>query len=46
MITEKEGATELLNNKNPLKWVQRVNGIKARVEEAVGNNLLYIVKVD
>ena len=32
-IMEKEGVTEQLKNENPLKWVQRVNGIKARVEE-------------
>ncbi|RKJ61377.1 TnpV protein [Roseburia sp. 1XD42-69] len=34
-IMEKEGVTEQLKNENPLKWVQRVNGIKARVEEVM-----------
>ena len=39
-IMEKEGVTEQLKNENPLKWVQRVNGIKARVEEQIVNSLL------
>ena len=39
-IMRKEGVTEQLKNENPLKWVQRVNGIKARVEEQIVNSLL------
>ena len=31
-IMEKEGVTEQLKKENPMKWVRRVNGIKARVE--------------
>lgn len=38
-IMEKEGVTEQLKKENPIEWVQRVNGIKARVEEKVVNNL-------
>ncbi|MDE6906297.1 MAG: TnpV protein [Lachnospiraceae bacterium] len=34
-IMEKEGGTEQLKKENPLEWVQRVNGIKARVEEVM-----------
>ncbi len=34
-IMDKEGVTEQLKSENPLEWVQRVNGIKARVEEVI-----------
>lgn len=34
-IMDKEGVTEQLKSENPLEWVQRVNGIKARVEEMI-----------
>lgn len=37
-IMEKESVTEQLKNENPMEWVRRVNGIKARVEEEVVNN--------
>lgn len=37
---EKEGVTDQLKNKNPLEWVQRMNGIKARVEEGIINKIL------
>ena len=36
-LMEKESVTEQLKKENPLEWVQRVNGIKARVEEVVKN---------
>lgn len=36
---EKEGVTEQLKKENPLEWVRRVNGIKARVEEETVKNL-------
>lgn len=39
-IMEKEGVTEKLKQKNPIEWVQRVNGIKARVEEEIINKML------
>lgn len=39
-IMKKEGVTEQLKDKNPLEWVRRVNGIKARVEEGIVRNLL------
>ena len=39
-IMEKEGVTEQMKNENPLEWVRRVNGIKARVEEVVVNEIL------
>ena len=32
---KKENVTGQLKNENPLEWVQRVNGIKARVEEEI-----------
>lgn len=34
-IMEKEGVAEQLKKENPLEWVLRVNGIKARVEEVM-----------
>ena len=34
-IMKKEGATERLKKENLMKWVRRVNGIKARVEEGI-----------
>lgn len=40
-IMEKEGLTEQLKKENPMEWVRRVNGIKARVEEDLINRLLY-----
>lgn len=39
-IMEKEGVTEQLKKENPMEWVRRANGIKARVEEAIVNDLL------
>ena len=39
-IMEKEDVTEQLKKENPLEWVRRVNGIKARVEEEIVNQLL------
>lgn len=38
-IMEKEGVTEQLKKENLMEWVQRVNGIKVRVEEVIVNNL-------
>ena len=38
-IMEKEDVTEQLKKDNPLEWVRRVNGIKARVEEEIVKNL-------
>ena len=39
-IMEKEGVTEQLKKENPMECVRRANGIKARVEEAIVNDLL------
>lgn len=39
-IMEKERVTEQLKSENPMEWVRRVNGIKARVEEQIVNSLL------
>lgn len=36
---EKKGVTEQLKKENPMKWVRRVNGIKARVEEEIVKDL-------
>lgn len=41
-IMKKERITEQLKDENPLKWVQRVNGMKARVEEGIVNAMLKI----
>lgn len=41
-IMEKERVTEKLKKENPLEWVRRVNGIKAKVEEAIVNDLLQL----
>ncbi len=38
-IMEKEDVTEQSKKENPLEWVRRVNGIKARVEEEIVKNL-------
>jgi len=38
-IMEKEGVAKRLKKENPMEWVQRVNGIKARVEEEIVKNL-------
>lgn len=38
-IMEKEGVNEPLKKENPIEWVRRVNGIKARVEETTVNIL-------
>ena len=38
-IMEKEDVTEQTKKENPLEWVRRVNGIKARVEEEIVKNL-------
>lgn len=39
-IMEKESVTEQLKKENPMEWVQRVNGIRARVEEEIVNQLI------
>lgn len=41
-IMKKERITEQLKDENPLEWVQRVNGMKARVEEGIVNAMLKI----
>lgn len=41
-IMKKENVTEQLKNENPLEWVQRVNGIKARVEEEIIDSVFFI----
>lgn len=38
-IMEKEDVTEQLKKENPMEWVRRVNGIKARVEEVMRKEL-------
>lgn len=41
-IMKKENVTEQLKNENPLEWVQRVNGIKARVEEEIIDSVFFL----
>ena len=36
----KEGITEVFKKDNPMEWTQRINGIKARMEELIINGLL------
>ena len=40
-IMEKEGVTEQMKKENPMEWMRRVNGIKARVEEIVKEEIIY-----
>ena len=42
-IMKKENVTEQLKNENPLEWVQRVNGIKARVEEEIRDSVFFML---
>ena len=42
-IMKKENVTEQLKNENPLEWVQRVNGIKARVEEEIIDSVFFML---
>ena len=37
-----EGVTEALKANNPLAWVQRMNNIRARAEEIVREELIYV----
>ena len=36
-----EGVTEALKAREPLEWVRRMNGIAARAEEAVLQEMVY-----
>ena len=36
-----EGVTEQLKAENPMEWVRRMNGIRARVTEVVNNNTIF-----
>ena len=37
-----EGITEALKASDPMAWVQRMNNIRARVEEIVREELIYV----
>ena len=37
-----EGVTEQLKAEDPMEWVRRMNGIRARVTEVVSNNVIFI----
>ena len=37
-----EGISEALKANNPMAWVQRMNNIRARVEEIVREELIYV----
>lgn len=41
-VKRREGITEQLKAENPLEWVKRVNGIKARVENTMVQELIYV----
>ena len=36
-----EGVTEQLKAENPMEWVRRMNGIRARVVEVVNNKVIF-----
>ena len=38
---EREGVTERLKERNQMEWVQRMNGIRNRVEEIITKELIY-----
>ena len=38
---EKEGITEQLKVKNPMKWVRRMNSIRERVNEVVNTEMIF-----
>ncbi len=44
-IMEKERVTEQLKSENPMEWVQRVNAIKAGVEEVMQKMQIIIAKI-
>ena len=37
-----EGVTEILKATDPMAWVQRMNGIRARAEEIVREELIFV----
>ena len=42
-MAKREGVTETLKASNQLEWVRRMNGIRARVEEMVYNEVIYAI---
>ena len=40
-MAEREGVTEQLKEENQLLWVQKMNGIRARAEESVREEIIY-----
>lgn len=40
-MAEKQGITEQLKDKNPMKWVQHMNNIQACAREIVNTELIY-----
>ena len=40
-MAEREGVTEQLKEENQLLWVQKMNGIRARAEEIVREEIIY-----
>ena len=42
-MAEKEGVTERLKREDQMLWVRRMNGIRARVEEIVREEIVYIL---
>ena len=41
-LSEKEGVTEALKAENQMLWVQRMNNIRARAEEIVREELIFV----
>ena len=42
-MAEKEGVTEQLKREDQMLWVRRMNGIRARAEEIVREEIVYIL---
>lgn len=40
-MSEREGVTEQLKEENQMLWVQKINNIRTRAEEIVGEEIIY-----
>ena len=41
-LMQDAGITEMLKAQNQMEWVQRMNAIKAQVEEIINSELIYV----
>ena len=42
-MAKREGVTEALKASDQMEWVRRMNGIRARAEEAVYSEVIYVI---